>query len=139
MSDLVNNILNDTKSNEKDLQLINNDIYYILDLIYKNNLSTKNIINKQKITSILINNYEYYDPESTDVFGGDYIKYIPKEVEDIEDIKMKNGGFLIASTIDSFTLKNGKRIWKINFNTNIIFRKLNNDERFRMMISNYKF
>ena len=88
MSDLVNNILNNSEKISKNFNDINEDTQHIVDLIFNQHPSQQNKINKQKILNILLNEYEYYDDTETDIYGRDFIKYISKEVYDTNETKI---------------------------------------------------
>lgn len=137
-TDLVNNILNNKqKIGIDNFDLINNKISVIINEAYKPyELFKKNVLNKENSLNILMNKYQFYCPSDVCLVSGDYIRYISKKNKLGNNIVIKLGGFLLDESDTFVRIINKNRVMRISKKDNYIFRKLTNNDIFRISISN---
>ena len=98
----------------------------------KENVIKNLLVNKKENNKLLrlLNDYRYID-EYPDLVEGRYIRWINLTYPD--KIKLTNGGILCEIKIDeyiSLVMKNNmNRFFKINFDENLIFQKLTDQEK----------
>jgi len=136
----INEILSGDNTNyleNKTTEIIHKDIknslliYFKPFLIYKKN--EKNIKDTYKY---LLNNNFILINSNISLNNGDYIRYFKIKPGIGNDLFLKSGGFVYDSNHLFITITNQKYKWKIYFNKYIIYKKLSNNEIFRVNLNN---
>lgn len=133
-NDLVNMILQEREDETlKTKEETNREMKIKLYNLYKEFLDFE--VNKENFRNSytkLEDEYKYVEIE--DIYLGTFVRHINDKY--FYDIKLAKGGFV--SQIDyekrSIRLKNGNNVYKIFLDENLVFEKLNEDDKIKQMI-----
>jgi hypothetical protein len=131
---LVIQILNKNKKEKIDkIEVINQKISQSINMVYRPyQLFPKNKDNRGETETTLINNYQLV--EGNNLIIGDYIRYLPKFNVDYigHNIKLKTGGFCTDINYQHIFFKSNGNIFKANKKKYFFYRKLTENDLFKI-------